>query len=433
MIIKKKNLISILIIIAAFFLTFIGGVFVQKYDIPGKLKNIFSFSSLDYSKTVDQELIDVFGFPAQIYEEKLKYIYSTQPERSYLTGTKFKDYRYFWHYKEVVDYLISDEVKQKSKMMHDNFWTVEAHTLTEYVEAMEKKKDFLKETIGVQDLPENGKILSNTNIYKDDVYTVNEVIMQSRMKSISVPLYIAKPLNMDVRGVVIALHGFSGSPEKVLGLESKDYTRHFGKELIKNGYMVFAPYVLNSGDKNTNISCLGMLYSQNTFYSIDLQKLLSIIDYIKGDSELKKLPLAVYGISYGGILSVMLGSIDNRIDIVISSGSMQSANALLEKYYNLKNEIIRSIYVIFNNSFQMYFYYSDFAKLIFPRPLIIEYGAFDENPGSVAEWKKIEKVYEKFKMIDNLKLVWFIGYHETAPKLTIPILNNFVNNSRRKN
>ncbi|MBN1797201.1 MAG: hypothetical protein JW822_01400 [Spirochaetales bacterium] len=432
MIVKNKKYMFIALSAGALIMMFVCGMLVQKYNVLAKLSNALSGSALDYAKDVDQELIDAFGIPAQIYEEKSHYIYSTQPERSQLAGSKFKDYRYYWHYKEVADYLTSDDVKQKSKRIHDDFWLTQADTLTEYVEAMEEKKQFLKETIGIKDLPENGKVLSDVNIYKDGVCTVNEVRMQSRIKSISVPLYIAKPIDPNVKGVVIALHGFSGSPEKVLGLEARDYTRQFGKELVKNGYVVFAPYVLNSGDKNTNISCLGMLYSQHTFYSIDLQKLLSVVDYIKADAELKKLPLTVYGISYGGMLSVLFGSIDNRIDIVISSGALQSAHAFLEQYYRLEKNITRPFHVIFNNAYQIYFNYSDFARLIYPRPLIIEYGAFDENPGSAAEWKNMENIYKQFDMIDKLKLVWFKGYHETAPVITIPVLNDLVNNLSRK-
>ena len=39
---------------------------------------------------------------------------------------------------------------------------------------------------------------------------------------------------------------------------------------------------------------------------------------------------------------------------------------------------------------------------------------------------EIKKVYSKFNMENNLKLIWFKGFHETVPQLVIPVLNSFV-------
>lgn len=229
---------------------------------------------------------------------------------------------------------------------------------------------------------------------------------------------------------MIAIHGHDGSPEKVIGLEQRDYTRKFGEELVKTGYMVYAPYVLNVSSLNTNLHALGMLYSQNTKYSIDLLKLLSIVDSIKSQPELSKLPIAVYGISYGGRLSLLLAGIDPRIDIMITSGSFKLNRSYLEDDYALGNE--RPYWanlVIFNNAFHVYFDYSDIAKLVYPRPFIMELGAFDlgKYPESIInDWQAIRKVYKKNNMSNRLELIWFKGYHETAPQLTIPVLDKFV-------
>jgi hypothetical protein len=38
----------------------------------------------------------------------------------------------------------------------------------------------------------------------------------------------------------------------------------------------------------------------------------------------------------------------------------------------------------------------------------------------------MEKIYEKYNFDEKIKLVCFKGYHETAPDLTIPILNEIV-------
>lgn len=431
------KIIFLLLAIAAFFLISICiGILLQKCKMPGRTKRYiikatrtaFGKKELDYSMPVDQHKIEIFGEPVEIFDSKTDYIGSTKPEKSCMSDKEFISYRYFWHFKEISDFLVSDEAQLTAARIRQDFWAIENESITEYLEAMESKRCFLKEILGINDQPHNGRVKDRSIVIENDSMVIEKVKLESRIPAISVPLFIARPKGIEIKGVVIALHGVDSVPEKVIGVEPGDYTRQFGFELAKQGYVVYAPYIVNMY-RTSNISGLGRMYTGHTNWSIDLQKLLSVVDNIKSDPAFSTLPLITYGISIGGHFSSMLAAIDKRIGIAISSGSLFSTSLAsdfaIEKDINIVN-----YFLIENTKQEILFKFSDYARLIYPRPLIIEMGALD-NPTSDTElWPEIQKVYKRHNKEKNLRLVWFKGFHETVPELILPMLNEFVNKAK---
>ena len=103
----------------------------------------------------------------------------------------------------------------------------------------------------------------------------------------------------------------------------------------------------------------------------------------------------------------------------------------LEIDYSLNNDAYWASHAILNNSFSVYFRYSDIAKLVFPRYLIVEQGAFDFGTTQsfiVKEIDKIRGIYNSCGMIDKFRISWFKGFHETAPELIMPIIDEMISN-----
>lgn len=429
-----KILVSILAIGTVLCVGILMGILLQKRGIPnlakrrmkGLLRRVVGKKEFDYSSPVDRTKLEVFGEPFQALDpETERYLGSTKPEKSFMTGAEFLSYRYFWHFKEISDYLISDDAKEVASNLREQFWGIRDINLSDYLDAIKGKRAFFKEALGIRDFPANGRVKKRALIRDDQCMTIEKVELESRISAISVPLYIAGPKGRDIKGVVVAIHGIASVPEKVIGIESRDYTRQFGLELANQGYLVYAPYILNLQNKIPNISGLGILYTGNTHWSIELQKLLSVVDSIKNDPDLSNLPIAAYGISLGGILSLMLSAIDERIDITVSSGAL--ATNPNESDYAIHNEINKMNYALLNNmDGVVLFRYLDYARLVYPRPLIIEMGALDNPTGDTIVWPEIKRIYERHGMDKNLKLIWFKGFHETVPELTIPAIDEFV-------
>lgn len=410
------------------------GIFLQYHEIPSRLKWLILYkiqdikgqNRFDYSAPVDPSKIKVFGEPVQVFDTKTDpYVGSTKPEKSAMEGNEFTSYRYFWHFKEIADYLVSNKAKQIASKIHHDFWAVEDDNIAGYLAAMEQKREFLKEAFGIKDLPSNGKVKERSVVIEDNKIIIEKLRLESRIPAISVPCYLVKPKNTKIKGVVIAIHGCASVPEKVIGIEPKDYTRQFGLELAKEGYIVYAPYIINIGNKTANISGLGMLHTGNTHWSIDLQKLLSVVDNIKNDPSLSKLPIATYGISIGGLFAVMLPAVDTRIDIAISSGFLTKTPN--ESDYQIERDVNKVNYMLINNVYEVVcFKYSDYARLIYPRPLMIEIGALDNPIDDIVLWEEIKQIYARHNIDKNLKLIWFKGFHETVPMLVKPVLNELV-------
>ena len=413
----------------------LSGIILQREKIPGRLKttiidtflNLIGYKRFNYAANVDPTLIDAFGEPTEIFDPQTEtYIGSTKPEKSNMDVSEFISYRYYWHYKEISNFLTSDAVKKEALEFYNEFWSINDDSIESYLDAIESKRDFYKDSIGLKDLSINGNIIDQIIVSENDSIIVEKVTLESRIKSITVPLYILRPKGIKIKGVVIAIHGVASTPEKVVGLEPRDYTRQFGLELAKDGYVVYAPFIINIQNKVPNISGLGMLYTGNTNWSIDLQKLLSVVDNIKSIPELSTIPLITYGISAGGTYAMLLPSIDKRVDIVISSGALTRTPN--EDLFDIDKETENQQYAMVNNRSQNVLYkYSDYARLVFPRPLIIEKDALDIGIDSPQLYSEIKEIYSRHNMNKHLKFIWFKGFHETISDLVIPQLNNFVN------
>src|SRR5688572_6593685 len=58
---------------------------------------------------------------------------------------------------------------------------------------------------------------------------------------------LLEPKSKGPHPAIIAIHGMSSGPEAVCGLSEKpDYTNNFGLQLVKRGYLVFAPLDINN-------------------------------------------------------------------------------------------------------------------------------------------------------------------------------------------
>lgn len=432
----KKRTASALFFVMISALSMISGIFIQRQGVPAQIlysikKSVFTETpdSQDYTKPVANTYLEIFGIPTEVFDPLDSYIYKTGEE----SGPLDSSYRYYWHYEEIADYLVSDEAKSDAIEAKNEFWVLEEENSDVSFDKIEKKRTFLKKTLGVKDLAPHCRVQSSEFVHQGNHIEIKRLLLESRIHSISVPVYSVLP-DKPVKGVVIAVHGHSGAPEKVIGLEERDYTRAFGKKLAEAGYAVFAPYVLNISRLNTNIHALGMLYSGNTKYSIDIQKLLSVVDYIKADPALSELPVILYGISYGGRLSFMLAAIDERIDILVSSGGMKLNLEFLDAHFSLENRVYWDSEVIFNRPYHVHFRFFDLAEMFFPKPLILEIGSYDlgDHPDAIVhEWENMKKIYSRNGNTENLKLAWFRGYHETAPQLTIPMIDALVENMNR--
>ncbi len=234
--------------------------------------------------------------------------------------------------------------------------------------------------------------------------------------------YLATP-HVATGRLMVALHGCSSSPDKVLGLSKPDYTNSFGLEAVKMGWTVVAPYILNECDYIDDFDALGMVTSGATLTGYEVQKVQAVVDYVVGDNPVEQVD--IYGISFGGIIAMMLATLDPSYRDVIVSGAMVFDYSFFGTYirdhmFPAKPGARLARY----NELLRYVEADDLLLAITERGdsrLVVEIGAYDaqeneesQHPGTVVRFlDRCTRVIADCS--SRVYVNFFRGYHETNP------------------
>ena len=132
------------------------------------------------------------------------------------------------------------------------------------------------------------------------------------------------------RPVVFAQHGFGDKPEDALGVTEDAragalYSR-FGRELVRRGYIVFAPLISAQTTANRNALALRAHLVGLTPVGIEIKKIARVLDYLETQPFVDKDRFAFYGLSYGGFTALWTGAAEPRFKAVICSGHFNDWN-----------------------------------------------------------------------------------------------------------
>lgn len=324
------------------------------------------------------------------------------PEQNFVnSGFSLTTYRYFNQYKEAENFFLdNDSTVVGSRSSYKILPTDQ-----------DKNRKFFQELVGT--IPPEGevKMISEVEITEKNEITLSRVKFHSRIEGITVEGILAVPKfsNSHERSAVVSLHGMTSSPEKLFGLdECPDYSKSFGLELAKKGYIVFAPFNFNHSGAMDELDALAGR-SNDSLIRVSIAKVISSIDYLEQKKEIENVGL--YGISWGGWLAYWTGAYDERPKAVVSSGYFRDFENLYNKVdYNATYNIfaLRSpVWAFFDNA--------QIGGLIADRPLLIENGKKDTSVQKYCpecEFEQLEKIYDSLGAKDKIKLSIFDGYHE---------------------
>lgn len=221
--------------------------------------------------------------------------------------------------------------------------------------------------------------------------------------NVIMPFYILEPNNYN-GACVIAVHGHGSDGKNgisgVVKEETKENIKRFdceyAIELVKRGFTVFCPDLCGSGERREekqqgveNILKSSCTDINNAAISVGItlsgiitHDLLRLVDFIT-KSEYYKGKLAVCGFSGGGLSSLYIGALDERINAVAVSGYYHGfRDSILENNLcgcNFVPDLWKIIDVC------------DLGAMIAPKPLIIESAVDDKLNGK----RGIEDVYEQ--------------------------------------
>lgn len=365
------------------------------------------------------------------------FTYSTYPESEFWNPKfEFKTYFYYNQFKEIQEYYTARI--NEFKKIRESFWSRNFENLSKYEKSVEENRLRFINFIGGISSKRPLRLLKRDQIRKEKNFTVERVIFESRQKGITVDGFLLKPIpqNKEVKlATIIALHGLSSSPQKVVGLSDKeDYTKKFGMTLLKKGYIVFAPFLINHGEKRVALTALVSIFG-DTIFKVDLTKIISSIDFLQSLPEVNKEKIGIYGISYGGALAIWAAVIDRRIKAVVSSGYFRSRTEYLVSQMadidRIRGKPPRTTHFIFQGPFNMIFGDAEIASLLIPTPLLIVNGTKDKSMFMVEEeFKKIYEIYKKCGIEERIRHEKFEGYHEIGGTQSFKWFDKWLKNDR---
>jgi dienelactone hydrolase len=228
------------------------------------------------------------------------------------------------------------------------------------------------------------------------------------------------------RPVVVCQHGLEGRPIDVSDPSiDNHFYHHFAASLADEGFISYAPQNPYIGeDKFRIIQRMGHPLK------------LSLFSFILGQHEqtlnwLSSLPfvdperIGFYGLSYGGKTAVRVPPLLDRYALSICSGDFnewiwKTTTVLAQQSYLLTKE-----YDMYEFNFANTVNYAQLAKLMVPRPFMVERG--HDDPVGVDEWVSFEyapvrEFYDRMHLGANTEIEFFTGPHEIHGKATFEFL-----------
>ncbi|MDR2754594.1 MAG: hypothetical protein LBC20_02705 [Planctomycetaceae bacterium] len=326
---------------------------------------------------------------------------------------------------------------ERSTLTRKEFWKHHnASSLQKHAETVEWYRDyFSKNVIGRFDDP----LVTpkpRTRLYKEEMsHTVYEVELDVFDGVIAYGLLLVpkNPAAGEKRPVVVCQHGLERTPSITLrGSEGNAYNG-FSTELCERGYVTFAPqnlYVLKDKFRfnQRQLNSLG-----KTLFSVIVAQHQQILNWLKTLDFVDRNKIAFYGLSYGGKTAMRVPPLADGYCLSICSGdfnywNLKTASTLFDFSYIWSNE-----YEIFEFDLANTYDYSDMAKLIAPKPFMVERGhsdsvGRDEYVGF--EFGKVRYFYDHcLKLPDHAAIHWFDGGHRINGEKTYPFLDHFLKNN----
>lgn len=331
-------------------------------------------------------------------------------------------------------------------------FSLQAESVRDYNKWKRKTREKLKEIAGFSQLepcepewvPLDERQEKGYHRIKGALKTEPEVFM---------PMYILVPDSLkqgEKRAGVIAPHGHgAGGKDSVAGVmespaikeKMQKYHCSYGLDLVKQGYVVFCPdargfgerrelkeqgdkeeKILSSSCNALNFAAISLGCSLIAMWTWDLIKL---IDFLQTLPFCDADRLACCGFSGGGLQTLWLTALDDRVKCAVISGY----------FHGFRDSLLATNFCGCNFVPHLWenMDLADIAALIAPRPLLIESGNQDSLNGKRGlqdvkeQFAKLKKAYQLFQKEDYLEHYIFNGAHIWNGLKTITFLNRYLN------
>jgi hypothetical protein len=230
------------------------------------------------------------------------------------------------------------------------------------------------------------------------------------------------------RPVVVVQHGRNGVPDIVI--EGQTSYNDMGARLAEEGFVVFVPYGLFSGEDryrwlDRKANAIG-----KTLFSLVLAQHEQYLKWLGSLPFVDKDRIAFYGKSYGGETAMRIPSILEGYCLSVCSADFGDwTRKVVDTSFKssfMHTEEWEMSYFNMGNTFS----YAEMAYLIFPRPFMVERGRHDlvqPDEWVAYEYEKVRSLYHQFNKIDQTAIEYFNGGHASRNKGVFDFLHQHLN------
>lgn len=279
-----------------------------------------------------------------------------------------------------------------------------------------------------------------------DGYVRERVEIQTE-PGIIMPLYVLLPGDLrpgERRPAMLAPHGHGSAgkyapagrrdiPEVAATIAQHNYD--YGVQLVRQGFVVFCPDARGFGERRelANQAAAQMLGGScallnhmaiplgQTVTGMWTWDLMRLLDYVAVRPECDPDRIGCAGLSGGGLQTLWLAALDERVKCAVDSGYFYGyKDALLKLNSNCSCNYVPGLWQLVDMG--------DIAALIAPRPFFVETGDADGLNGERGIANTIEQVaiarraYELYGVPDRLVQHIFAGEHRWCGEQAIPWL-----------
>jgi len=264
-----------------------------------------------------------------------------------------------------------------------------------------------------------------------DTFTVYEVELDV-FGGITVYGLLLIPKGMrdgEKRGVVVCQHGLEGRPTITL-CGSPDVYGGFAVELCKRGHITFAPQGIFTGGDRFRFNQRQLHSLGKTLFSMMVPQHEQLVNWLGTLPFVDKEKIGFYGISYGGKTAMRVPPLVKGYALSICSADFNTWNIKNASTLYPFSYVWSPEYEIFEFDMASTFDYSEMARLIAPRPFMVERGYRDGvgwDEFVAFEYAKVRAYYAyRLGIPDRTTIHWFGGGHQINGEETYPFLDRFL-------
>jgi len=321
-----------------------------------------------------------------------------------------------------IDAFTQEKVRLSSLARDSYFAKLDTSSLEAFKNTVEPYRDDFREKVtGDWNLGLQAPDPRSRKVCESDNWIGYEVVLDV-FENVFATGFLLVPRNLDRtrrNPAIVCQHGLGGNPRVLFDNSSEAY-HNLASVLADRGYVVFTPQNLtigSMGDEFRTLQRKSWLMGR-TIFAIMVPQHEQIVRWLGSLAFVDPDRIAFYGLSYGGKTAMRVPALVKGYALSICSGDFNEwiwkvARTDPPGYsfcYPWTGE-----YEIFEFDLGNTFNYAEMARLIFPRPFMVERGHRDgvaPDEWVAYEYAKVRRFYDELGLGEKTAIEFFDGGHE---------------------